>query len=334
MADGTPIPAWDAEYRSRVPVFDRLAEEVEYALEKKAESGGIKTHTVSSRVKTAESVAEKAKRKELDDPLQELDDLVGIRVVVLFLSELPLLDGLIRETFTVHSSDDKIADGDAASFGYMSIHYVATLGDGHSGSRYEGLDGIRFEIQTRTVVMDAWANASHHLDYKGQSSIPEDLRRDFFALSGLFYVADQHFEIFAGRSRESQEHAEQELTTSGSAGEVGINLDTVEAFLRRRYPDRDESDRASISEFVEEISRVGYETIGALDAALTRGESAFESYEMEYPPGPPGESEGARFLGLGAARITLAMGDPDYALDKYGSDSTITAFSRQTQSSD
>jgi putative GTP pyrophosphokinase len=66
---------------------------------------------------------------------------------------------------------------------------------GHSGPRYDPLKHLRFEVQVRTIVMDAGAAVSHHLDYKGGTSVPSELRKDFYALSGLFYVADQHFEV-------------------------------------------------------------------------------------------------------------------------------------------
>ena len=49
-----------------------------------------------------------------------------------------------------------------------------------------------FEIQVRTIAQDAWDSVSHYLDYKN-NSIRDELKRDFYALSGLFYVADTHF---------------------------------------------------------------------------------------------------------------------------------------------
>ena len=58
-----------------------------------------------------------------------------------------------------------------------------------------GLHGIKFEIQCRTILQNAWASVSHRLAYKGEASIPEALRKDFHALAGLFYVADKHFEL-------------------------------------------------------------------------------------------------------------------------------------------
>jgi hypothetical protein len=207
---------------------------------------------------------------------------------------------------------------DPSSFGYMSVHYQARLDERLSGPRYDGIKGIGFEVQVRTIVMDAWANVSHYLDYKGDSSLPDQLRRDFYALSGLFYVADQHFEVFAQRAVESKEQAKAELRLE-SPEAVPINLDTVSAYLMLRYPDREHAERALVSEFVEEISNAGYEDLGQLAAALRRGEAEFERYEAENPPDPdePGGEPIAAYRDLGAARISLAMADEGYREQRY-----------------
>jgi putative GTP pyrophosphokinase len=321
VGNGEQLPTWRNEYTRLRPTYEELAGEVAFAVEAVTRQRDIKTHSVSSRVKTAESLTHKARQKEINDPLSEIDDIVGIRVVVLFLSDLPSLDLLIRETFNVHEYDDKVTSGDPASFGYMSVHYVATLSTGHSGPRYDPIKGIRFEIQTRTVVMDAWANVSHYLDYKGESSVPEELKKDFFALSGLFYVADQHFETFADRARKSSEQATQRLD-SVPADDLEINLDTLAAYLGRRYAERDSSDRSSISEMVEELNANGYLTIGSIATQLDKTESAFEEYERAYPPGGNGD----QFAELGVVRISLALIDKDYAEWRYPDDTEILEF--------
>lgn len=311
MADGTDTPAWATEYESRQPVFGRVAAEVEFALETLTRQEEIKTHSVTSRVKELPSLIDKCREKEIDDPFIAVDDLVGIRIVVLFLSDLPRVDALIRSTFDVHESENKVTDGDPASFGYMSVHYIATLKEEHSGPRYDDLKGLRFEIQARTIVMDAWANVAHYLDYKGESSVPEDLRKDFFALSGLFYVADQHFELFADRAGRSRKQAEEDLE-SNTASDLDINLDTMEAFLVHRYSDRMHEDRPAISDLVEDVTRAGYGKLGALEAALDSVESQFLEREVAFPPGggmqtPGGSEPRRRFTDVGAVRISLRM---------------------------
>lgn len=304
MSTDSQSGAWSAAYSQRKALYDQLASEVVFTLNSTLQRKKIKTHSVLSRVKTVESIANKAKEKGLEDPLGELEDVVGARIVVLFLSDLPRLDKLIRDSFTVIRSENKVTETDPSSFGYMSVHYVVTLDDSHSGPRYDELKGIPVEIQTRTVVMDAWANVSHYLDYKGESSIPKDLRKDFYALSGLFYVADQHFEIFADRSRKSQKRAKEELD-SEAPGDIEINLDTFAAFLAQRYPERVQGNRDQISTLVEEIAEAGYSDLGSLERDLERAKARFEKHEAarleEKMPGS------GRFHAVGVIRVSLRL---------------------------
>jgi putative GTP pyrophosphokinase len=127
-------------------------------------------------------------------------------VVGLYLSDLDRIARVIRNTFQVVSEDNKIEGADVSSFGYMSVHFVITMKQEYTGPRYDRIAGMPFEIQVRTIAMDAWANVSHHLDYKNDKDVPAELRKDFYALSGLFYVADRHFEMFYSQSKQSREH--------------------------------------------------------------------------------------------------------------------------------
>jgi putative GTP pyrophosphokinase len=164
---------WQADYRSREPLYERLKDEALFAIRGKAESAGHKLHSLTGRVKTLESLEEKAQRKSYGSPLDDAPDVVGVRAVALFLSDLPRLAEIVNETFEVVASEDKIEGGDDPStFGYMSRHFEAVIHSDHTGPRYDELRGLRFEVQVRTLLMDAWANVSHYLAYKGESSIP------------------------------------------------------------------------------------------------------------------------------------------------------------------
>ena len=76
---------------------------------------------------------------------------------------------------------------------------VAIMRAEYSGPRYDNIAVLPFEIQVRTIAMDAWANVSHHLDYKSDKDVPAELRKDFYALSGLFYLALPASRLFGCR---------------------------------------------------------------------------------------------------------------------------------------
>ncbi len=179
------------QYDDKLKDYENLTETVNYELVKNIKS--IKTHTISSRIKEVSSLLDKIRRKNIDNPFENIHDIVGFRVVCLFLSDLEEIGNIIRREFDVFEEDDKVNDTELNIFGYMSLHLKAKLKITFESPYGEEIKEIPFEIQVRTIAQDAWAAISHYLDYKKKSVIPDQVKRDFHALSGLFYVADTHF---------------------------------------------------------------------------------------------------------------------------------------------
>jgi hypothetical protein len=138
------------------------------------------------------------------------------------------------------------------------------------------------------------------------------MRRDFYALSGLFYVADSHFEMFfKGRERSRTEIA-TELKTGTLGLSQEINLDSLTAYLALRFPDRDHGDSGSISELVRELHDSEYKSLEQLNDAIDSGYDAFVAYEKALPP-----TSGSRFIDVGVVRILLGIVDRAFRTKKY-----------------
>jgi putative GTP pyrophosphokinase len=343
VSESAKSPSAERHYDANFTKFGRLAQEVVFALNDALSRTQVKMHSVSSRVKERASFIEKIERKGYDRPLEQVQDLVGARLVCLFVTDLPILREVVDSLFDIVSEDDKVEGGPADTFGYMSVHYICTLKSGTSGPRYDGLQTIQFEIQCRTLLMDAWANVSHYLAYKGEASIPVDLRRDFHALAGLFYVADRHFEFLSAGSKESEKAALVAFSDGRQRNvddfTVPIDRSTMLGYLTTKFPERQAPSERDASELVEEVARLGYEDIGALDADLTRVGAAALAYEAEYPPGTandddeeetdpnyaddqsPQDRGDGRFAAVGIARMSLAIARPEYAqLQKFSNE--------------
>jgi ppGpp synthetase/RelA/SpoT-type nucleotidyltranferase len=183
------------KYDANLSGYTELANIVQYTLKKSIKKHGIKTHSITFRIKGINSLIDKVRRKRINKPFEQIHDLVGFRVVCLFLSDLDEVRNILRGEFDVFEEDDKINDSEINIFGYMSLHLKARLKHPSDATSTHEIGKIPFEIQVRTIAQDAWASISHYLDYKQTSVIPEELKRDFHALSGLFYVADTHFLI-------------------------------------------------------------------------------------------------------------------------------------------
>lgn len=185
------------EYEANSQVYKKLAEMVHYELSKRIK--GIKTHSISFRIKEVSSLLDKVRRKNIEKPFEQIHDLVGFRIVCLFLSDLEEIKKIICKEFEVFEKDDKVNDIELNIFGYMSLHLKAKLKSSFESPYGEDIKKIPFEIQIRTIAQDAWASISHYLDYKKESVIPNQLKRDFHALCGLFYVADTHFSFIRNK---------------------------------------------------------------------------------------------------------------------------------------
>lgn len=304
-----------AEYDRRSGTYKSLEEEALFVMAEQLSARGIKYHALVSRVKSPDSFLDKAQRKTLQNPFAEVTDLVGLRVVCLFLSDVPLVGAAIRDCFDVLSEDNKIEDQEMSSFGYMSVHFIAKMKKTYQGPRYDRIAGVPLEIQVRTIAMDAWANVSHYLAYKTTEDIPKNLKRDFFALSGLFYVADTHFEMFFKSREQSRGQIAAEVSSKTADLSQRLDLDNLTAYLSARLPDREHSSGKTFADFLQELSASGYDTLDKLDRAMERGWAAFEEYEKVNPPGSRTgpRKKGGRFADVGVVRILLDIVDPNHA---------------------
>jgi len=181
------------EYQKRYGSLEQLKEMVEKVSRRLLSQKKINFHSVGGRVKDFDSFRDKILRKRLSDPFNDVKDLVGVRVVCLFRSEVEKVATVIKDTFTILEEDNQMEGSSPDNFGYMAIHLKAKLKDSQVDPSLEDVKSVPFEVQIRTIAQDAWASISHYLDYKKESDIPARLKRDFYALSGLFYVADVHF---------------------------------------------------------------------------------------------------------------------------------------------
>jgi putative GTP pyrophosphokinase len=189
------IDLLSTEYNDKVNEYESLAGEVKFFLQKGISRNKIKIDSIKHRIKSFDSFLDKIRRENVEEPFKEIHDLIGIRIICLFRPDLELIGEMIRKEFDVFDEDNKINNSEVNVFGYMSLHYKARF---RKNSGNQGLDSMiynPFEIQVRTIAQDAWASVSHYLDYKPESSLPEQLRRDLYALSGLFYVADTNFSL-------------------------------------------------------------------------------------------------------------------------------------------
>ena len=155
--------------------------------------------SVSSRVKSPESLVEKVQRKGLsldDHPSFEeirarVTDIAGVRVVCSFVSDVYRVFDLLTEQgdITVVEVRDYIKRPKAN--GYRSLHALVEVPVFLSG----GAVDVMVEVQFRTVAMDFWASLEHKIYYKYRRDVPAEL------LAGLHEAAETAYALDATMER-------------------------------------------------------------------------------------------------------------------------------------
>jgi putative GTP pyrophosphokinase len=230
------------EYNRLFFKYTRLAENLHQALIEFLSNAGIDVLGVQHRVKEFDSFHEKVQRKGYVNAFEEVEDICGLRIICYYPSDLDKISKLIKNEFEVLESTDKADVLEPDRFGYRSLHFIITVKrEWLNAPNYRGLDGLKAEIQVRTILMHAWADVEHKLAYKRKEHVPSQLRRRLSQLSALFEVADQHLDSL----REEREEYKQ-LLIHDKEGRVvvfdaskGLNVDNLQAVLDYHFPDRE-----------------------------------------------------------------------------------------------
>ena len=127
----------------------------------------------STRTKSVDSAYEKAKKQvkqgeqyvlKYTDPKNQIMDFSGVRIVVYLPSDILTICESIERIFSGcikhEDSEDKAERLGDNKVGYLSVHYVIEVHT--SQEEYIHLNGLKCEIQIRTVLQDAWAQILNH----------------------------------------------------------------------------------------------------------------------------------------------------------------------------
>lgn len=148
---------------------------------------------ISGRIKEIESIEEKhfSKRFLIKNSITELNDLVGLRIVLLFPEYKEKVIKLLTNEFNLlndPSKNQQIPD----KFGYSSIHIILGIKEEWLFTPdWKSHANKRIEIQIRTIAEHIWAETSHILFYKREENIPNLINRDLYRLAALLEVVDE-----------------------------------------------------------------------------------------------------------------------------------------------
>jgi putative GTP pyrophosphokinase len=212
-----------SEHARQLRTLENLGHAAEGVVRGILEAEGLRPHTVTHRIKEAGRLREKIERGSYSQ-LDEIHDLVGVRVITFFPDEVIQIGDLIHREFEVdlENSVDKAAELDPDRFGYLSLHFVVCLSPERAGlTENRNFVGQKCEIQVRSILQHAWAEIEHDLGYKTQQAIPRPIRRRFSRLAGLLEIADAEFQAI----RDDIERYRDSLAESIAASPESVTLD-------------------------------------------------------------------------------------------------------------
>ncbi|MHA1730720.1 MAG: hypothetical protein ACTSU5_02200 [Promethearchaeota archaeon] len=188
------------KFKAAIPAYQWLVGVLKGVLGGMAKSVGLHA-MIQGRAKGLASFAEKIIRpgKDYRDPINEITDLCGIRVILSNLDELERYCRMLESNFVVHweDSEDKLQKLDVSQFGYLSNHYIVQLREDSefapAGGFPQELLPLKAEVQVRTVLQHAWAQVNHSIGYKNKVKLPARVRRQFFRMAAILENADDEF---------------------------------------------------------------------------------------------------------------------------------------------
>lgn len=135
-------------------------------------------HHIQSRLKSFESILEKAVRYGIEDPLNNIDrikreilDIAGIRVVCNYEEDLHTMSGLLLSQEDVQLIRMKDYCDNPKESGYRSLHMVVAV----PVYLVKRKKIVPVEIQFRSIAMDAWASLEHELRYKNKGELSREI---------------------------------------------------------------------------------------------------------------------------------------------------------------
>lgn len=131
---------------------------------------------IKYRIKSYRSIEEKLLRKGVlasDTAIEEsLNDVVGVRIVCSFFSDIQTIIDIIRNDPDLRIVEEKDYISKPKKSGYTSYHMIVKV---PLFIRQETVT-VKAEIQIRTIAMDMWASLEHKIWYKKNIKLPEVMK--------------------------------------------------------------------------------------------------------------------------------------------------------------
>ncbi len=287
-----PVQRAVQTYAAQQPVLQEATEGYLDLVTTLLDDAGINYLSVVGRTKTVASFAAKADRTVegrpvYSDPLEQITDQIGIRVITYLHPDVTAVADLLADQ--LHVLDDRDMGQETASegrWGYASRHLLVAAPP-HEDTPASLFDRSA-QVQIRTVLQHAWAEFEHDIRYKG--TVPEehapDLDRRFTLAAGLLELADREFTTIRDRLQESMTD-QTEQRPPVDATDPRISGQDLATFLAGQYADAGWSRTDHYTWISGLLLELGIASLDELAVLLNTVDSAAIDARMgyKYPAG-------------------------------------------------
>ncbi|BDQ67714.1 GTP pyrophosphokinase family protein [Shewanella xiamenensis] len=282
------MPDFIETYKELKPKYTRLESNIYSFLQQALDENNISIFNIESRVKDDKSVQDKIISKGYQNPLTEIEDFCGVRVICYYQEDISKICDIIKNNFDVIKEDNKQSELSDNQFGYSSFHYIIKIKEewlGHPSAK--GLKDFKSEVQIRTMLMHTWSAISHKLLYKKEQDIPSHFKRKLNRLSALIELADEQFDQIKNEKIEYN----SSLTTAKHVFDLNaeLNSDSLKAIQSYYFKERNSSDN-QIPNLLDEIRSADlslYQFVNALHKCLEffpeMEQEEADQHDMELP---------------------------------------------------
>lgn len=194
----------EVQYRARYLRLVEIAAKLEQQLRDHL-NGTLHVDRVNARAKSVERFVAKANKLEngvskYPNPLNQIQDQIGARIVTFYLSDVEQISSLITTYYRPIESKSLLPESEW-EFGYFGQHFILlmptdiidTEGDEESAPDF-------FELQIKTLFQHAWSEANHDLGYKpGMMPLTPDEKRRLAFTAAQAWGADRIFQELSQR---------------------------------------------------------------------------------------------------------------------------------------
>lgn len=150
-------------------------------------------HHISSRVKSPESIVEKAINKgytTIDEVVDKMFDIAGIRVVCKYIDDIYKVVDVLTNQADIELVRTKDYVKNPKESGYRSLHIIVKI----PVFLVDSTHVIPVEVQIRTIAMDTWASLEHELKYKYLGELPMTIIEELKQCSRDMVAVDERMQ--------------------------------------------------------------------------------------------------------------------------------------------